>query len=43
MGEKTTILLDKKIVEMLKKSKDNPRQTYNQLLKNMDKIMLKLN
>lgn len=42
MTEKTTILLDKKTIKMLKKSKEYPRQTYNELLENMAKIMIKL-
>ena len=42
MVEKTTILLDKRIIELLKKSKEHPRQTYNELLGNMAKIMIKL-
>ena len=42
MVEKTTILLDKKIIELLKKTKEYPRQTYNELLGNMAKIMIKL-
>ena len=42
MVEKTTILLDKKIIELLKKTKEYPRQTYNELLEKMAKIMIKL-
>jgi len=42
MVEKTTILLDKRIIELLKKSKEHPRQTYNELLENMAGIMIKL-
>ncbi|MBU2590011.1 MAG: hypothetical protein KKF52_00060 [Nanoarchaeota archaeon] len=33
--EVTTIQLDKTIVESLKKTREYPRQTYNELIKNM--------
>ncbi|MBS3135925.1 hypothetical protein J4401_03110 [Candidatus Woesearchaeota archaeon] len=42
----TTIQLDASIVEELKKSKDYPRQTYNELIANMlrlAKVMKKRN
>ena len=32
MAEVTTIQLDKKLIEKLKKAKEYPRQTYNELL-----------
>lgn len=32
MAEVTTIQLDKKVIEKLKKAKEYPRQTYNELL-----------
>lgn len=35
MVEQSTILLDKQIIEMLKKTREHPRQTYNELLKKM--------
>ena len=35
-------MLDKKVIEMLKQAKDNPRQTYNELLEKMAKLMIKL-
>ena len=41
MEEKTTILLDKKTIELLKESKEHPRQTYNELLEKMAKIFIK--
>ena len=41
MGE-STILLDKKVIEVLKKAKDNPRQTYNELLEKMAKMIITL-
>jgi len=31
----TTIQLDKKLVDQLKKAKDYPRQTYSELINNM--------
>lgn len=40
--EESTILLDKKVIEMLKQAKESPRQTYNELLAKMAKIMIKL-
>ena len=39
---KTTILLDKKTVEMLKRSKEYPRQTYTELLEKMINIFMKM-
>ncbi|MDP3765557.1 MAG: hypothetical protein Q8R04_03520 [Nanoarchaeota archaeon] len=36
MTDVTTIQLDKKVIEKLKKAKEHPRQTYNELL---DKIV----
>ena len=38
----STIMLDKKVIEMLKQAKDNPRQTYNELLTKMANIILAL-
>ncbi len=38
----STIMLDKKVIEMLKQAKDNPRQTYNELLTKMAKMIIKL-
>lgn len=40
MDEKTTILLDKKVVELLKESKEYERQTYNELVEKMAKLFL---
>ena len=36
----TTIILDKKVVKLLKETKEYPRETYNELLKKMIKIFL---
>ena len=40
--EKSTILLDKRIIELLKQSREHPRQTYNELLEKMATIFIKL-
>lgn len=42
MAEKSTILLTKEVIEMLKKAKEYPRQTYNELLKRILVIFIKL-
>jgi len=42
MNNTSTILLDKNVIEMLKKAKENPRQTYNELLKKVLKIFIKM-
>jgi len=42
MAEQSTILLDKEIIEMLKKAREHPRQTYNELLKKMTSVFIKL-
>ena len=40
MKEPTTIQLDKKTIEKLKKIKEYPRQTYNELLGNLITIFI---
>lgn len=42
MADQSTILLDKKVIELLKKVREHPRQTYNELLEKMAKIFLKI-
>ena len=42
MENQSTILLDKKVIELLKKARDHPRQTYNELLEKMVRIFLKM-
>ena len=42
MVEQSTIMLDKKVIELLKKAKEDNRQTYNELLEKMAKIFIKL-
>ena len=38
MSNMTTIQLDKSVVNALKKIRENPRQTYNELIKHMIEI-----
>ena len=38
----TTIILDKETVNLLKETKEYPRETYNELLKKMIKIFINL-
>lgn len=38
MSNTTTIQLDKTVVDALKKIRDHPRQTYNELISNMISI-----
>jgi len=40
--EKSTILLDKRVIELLKKNREHPRQTYNELLEKMASIFIKM-
>ena len=40
--EQSTILLKKDVIEMLKKAKEYPRQTYNELLEKIISIFLKM-
>ena len=42
MEKESTILLDKKVIELLKKTKKHPKQTYNELLEKMAIILIKL-
>jgi len=42
MTEDSTILLKKEVIELLKKAKDNDRQTYNELLEKMAKTFITL-
>lgn len=42
MSNKSTILLDKKVIELLKRARDHPRQTYNELLEKMSNLFIKL-
>ncbi|HRZ85868.1 MAG TPA: hypothetical protein P5277_03745 [Candidatus Paceibacterota bacterium] len=42
MVEQSTIILDKKVIELLKLAKDNPRQTYNELLERMAKLFIQI-
>ena len=40
MAEVTTIQLDKKVIEKLKKAKEYPRQTYNELLEKIVSVFI---
>ncbi len=40
MAQESTILIDKKIIELLKEAKEHPKQTYNELLEKMAKIFI---
>ncbi len=42
MRQESTVLLNKSVIDLLKKAKDNPRQTYNELLEKMAKMIIKL-
>ena len=42
MKEVSTIQLDKRVIERLKKAKEYPRQTYGELLDKMSKIFVTL-
>jgi hypothetical protein len=42
MTEQSTVLLDKKTIELLKEAKESPRQTYNELLRKMARLMIQL-
>ena len=42
MKDQSTILLRKDIIEMLKKAREHPRQTYNELLEKMILIFIKM-
>ncbi len=35
MSEQSTILLDKRVIELLKKAKEYPRETYNEIIERM--------
>ncbi len=42
MAKESTILLDKKVIELLKIAKEHPKQTYNELLEKMATMLIKL-
>jgi len=42
MAEESTILLNKETIELLKKAKENPRQTYNDLLTKLANLYLEV-
>ncbi len=42
MVDTSTILIDKKVIDLLKKAKESPRQTYNELLEKMAHVFIAL-
>jgi hypothetical protein len=42
MRQQSTILLDKKVIALLKRAREHPRQTYNELLERMTNIFIKI-
>ena len=42
MTEQSTILLEKRVIDLLKKARVYPRQTYNELLEEMTHIFTKM-
>ena len=42
MTHQSTILLDKKVIELLKRAREYPRQTYNELLEKIVSLFITL-
>lgn len=42
MTDTSTVLLNKRVIELLKKAKDNPMQTYNEILEKVISLYLKV-
>jgi hypothetical protein len=42
MTDQSTILLDRKVIEMLKRAREHPRQTYNELLEKIISLFIKM-
>ncbi|MEK6909163.1 MAG: hypothetical protein AABX23_03870 [Nanoarchaeota archaeon] len=42
MAEGSTILLSKEVINLLKEAKDNPRETYDEILRKIINIYLNL-
>ena len=42
MAEQSTILLEKRVIGLLKRAREYPRQTYNELLEEMTHIFTKM-
>lgn len=42
MADTSTILLSKGAIELLKLAKENPRQTYNEVIEKMARIFIEL-
>jgi lipoate synthase len=41
MNNTSTILLEKGIIELLKKAKESPRETYNEVIEKIVRVFLK--
>ena len=42
MAEQSTILIEKRIIFLLKRAREHPRQTYNELLEKMVNLFIKI-
>lgn len=42
MAEQSTILIEKRIISLLKEAREHPRQTYNELLEKMANLFIKM-
>ena len=42
MAQESTILINKKIIGLLKEAKDHPKQTYNEILEKMARVFITL-
>lgn len=42
MATTSTVLLDKRVINLLKKAKESPRQTYNELVEKMATLFITL-
>ncbi|MFA6022806.1 MAG: hypothetical protein WC781_01840 [Candidatus Pacearchaeota archaeon] len=42
MVEQSTILLDKKVIELIKLAREHPRETYNEVIERMAHILIEL-
>lgn len=40
MAEQSTILLDKRVIELLKKAKEHSRETYNEIIEKMALVFI---
>ena len=42
MADESTILLNRKVIEKLKNTREHPRQTYNEIIEKMIDIFIKV-